>query len=415
MPPVYLYCIALLFYSKNRQEYTMKTTIIGAGIAGLTTAIALRKFRPDLNLEIYEGSTELRAAGAGLGLGANAVLGFEQIGLKDAVLAVSKVLESFQILDPKGRVITQSDNLAINRNLQTISNFAVHRADLQQVLLAQIPGVAIHLDKRVWDFRQHENGVQIRFADGTSTQSDYVIATDGIHSIFRQMLLPESKIRFAGYTCWRGVVGGNYDFPNFKNLDDIMQGKTASETWGLGKRFGIVPLPNDRIYWFACLNATSQKDQRFAAFGKKELLESFGNLHAPIPEIIAATDPTKILWNDILDFSPVKKFAFNRVLLLGDAAHATTPNMGQGACQAIEGAIVLGKTLARIADPKLAFQAFEQLRLPRTAQIVNRSWALGKIAQLHNPYLAKLRNSVMRLVPQQVNEKQVKDLLAVEF
>ncbi|MBI1225052.1 MAG: monooxygenase [Bacteroidetes bacterium] len=393
----------------------MKITIIGAGIAGLTTAIALRKFRPDLNLEIYEGSKELRAAGAGLGLGANAVLGFEQIGLKDAVLTVSKVLDSFQVLDAKGKVITQSDNLAINRNLQTISNFAVHRADLQQVLLAQIPDVAIHLNKRVWDFRQNESGVQIRFADGTSTQSDYVVATDGIHSIFRQMLLPESKIRFAGYTCWRGVVDGKQDFPSFRNLESLTRGKIASETWGLGKRFGIVPLPNDRIYWFACLNATQPKEERFAAFGKKELLQAFGDLHAPIPEIIQSTDPTKILWNDIIDFSPVKKFAFDRVLLLGDAAHATTPNMGQGACQAIEGAVILGKTLARIADPKLAFQAFEQVRMQRTTQIVNRSWQLGKLAQMANPVLASLRNFALRLAPDSMSERQVKELLEVAY
>lgn len=395
----------------------MKITIIGAGIAGLTTAIALRKFRPDLELEIYEGSPELRAAGAGLALGANAVLGFEQIGVKAEVLAVSNVLESFKILDPKGKVITQSDNLTINRNLQTISNFAVHRADLQQVLLAQIPGVAIYLNKRVWDFRQSENSVQIRFADGASTQSDYVIATDGIHSIFRQMLLPESKIRFAGYTCWRGVVGGGggEDFPSFKNLVSLGQGKTASETWGLGKRFGIVPLPNDRLYWFACLNAASQKDERFAAFGKKDLLDSFGDLHAPIPELIANTDPTKILWNDIIDFSPVKKFAFNRVLLLGDAAHATTPNMGQGACQAIEGAVILGKTLARIADPQVAFQAFEQVRLKRTSLIVNRSWQLGKLAQMESPILAGLRNFAFRLVPDSMNERQVKELLDIAY
>ncbi|MCF8245861.1 MAG: FAD-dependent monooxygenase [Saprospiraceae bacterium] len=392
----------------------MKITIIGAGIAGLTVAISLRKFRPDLELEIYEGSPELRAAGAGLALGANAILGFDHIGVKTEVLAASNVLECFKILDPKGRVITQSDNLVINRNLQTISNFAVHRADLQQVLLAQLPGVAINLCKRVWDFRQVENEVQICFADGSSTRSDYVVATDGIHSIFRKKLLPESKIRFAGYTCWRGVVGGGEDLPSFKNLRGLNPA-TASETWGLGKRFGIVPLPNDRIYWFACLNSPKAKEERFAAFGKQELLENFGELHAPIPEIIQLTDPSKILWNDILDFSPVKNFAFDRVLLLGDAAHATTPNMGQGACQAIEGAVILGKTLAKIADPQAAFQAFEQVRLKRTALIVNRSWQLGKLAQLANPVLAALRNGVFRLVPDQMNERQVKELLDVEF
>ncbi len=392
----------------------MKISIIGAGIGGLTTAIALRKYRPDLDLEIFEGSPELKAAGAGLALAANAVAAFDQIGVKDEVLAVSNVLEGFRVLDPKGRLITQTNNIAINHNLQTISNFSVHRADLQRVLLAQIPDVQVHLNKRVWDFRSDGNCEHIRFADGSETSTDYVIAADGIHSVFREKLLPQSKIRYAGYTCWRGVTSGHKDLPGFENLPSLNP-KTASETWGLGKRFGIVPLTSGRVYWFACLNAPKQKDERFAAVGKTELLEIFRDFHAPVPEIIGATEPGKILWNDIIDFSPVEKFAFGRVLLLGDAAHATTPNMGQGACQAIEDAAVLGKMMAKISDPKAAFRDFEQVRLKRTSFIVNRSWQLGKIAQLNNPILATLRNSILRLMPESMNERQVKTLLEVEF
>lgn len=387
----------------------MKISIIGGGIGGLTTAIAIKKFRPDIDLEIYEGSPELRAAGAGLALAANAVQGFDQISVKDEVLSVSNVLHFFKVLDPTGRPIMQNDNLAINRNLQTISNFAVHRADLQRVLLAQIPTVPIHLDKRVWDFRQTGESVQIRFADGTEISTDFVIAADGIHSIFRQMLLPKTQIRFAGYTCWRGVA----DAP-LQKLEGFSQ-NGATETWGLGKRFGIVPLTEGRIYWFACLNAQKAKDERLASFGKKELLEQFGDFHAPIAQVISLTDPSKILWNDIIDFPPVKHFAFGRVLLLGDAAHATTPNMGQGACQAIEGAVILGKILERISEPQAAFTAFEKVRLQRTAFVVNRSWQLGKLAQMASPMLASLRNFALRRVPDSMNEKQVKMLLEVEY
>ncbi len=383
----------------------MKITIIGAGIAGLSTAIAIRKYRPDIELEIFEASPELKAVGAGLALAANAVMAFDQMGVKDAVLAVSNVLEHFEILDATGRVITKSDNLAINRNLQTVSNFAVHRADLQRALVAQLPGVPIQFGKKVSSFEQTGAGVSIRFAEGTETKTDYVVATDGIHSIFREKLLPQSKIRYAGYTCWRGVT------PDLSRL-----GLTgASETWGLGKRFGIVPLTEGRVYWFACLNAPSQRDERMAAFGKREILASFGDLHKPIYDIIAATDADRILWNDIIDFAPVNQFAFDRVLLLGDAAHATTPNMGQGACQAIEGAAKLGKTIAQHSEITAAFKLFEQKRLKRTALIVNRSWTLGKLAQLENPILSKIRDFAFRMVPDRMNERQVRALLDVEI
>ncbi|MCB9337546.1 MAG: FAD-dependent monooxygenase [Lewinellaceae bacterium] len=388
----------------------MKITIIGAGIGGLATAIALRKFRPDIELEIFEGSPELKAVGAGLGLAANAVAALDQIGIKEQVLSVSNVLDSFRILDAKGRLISQTNNMAINRNLQVISNFSVHRADLQRVLLAQIPDVPVHLNKRVWDFNQEGDTVHIRFADGAKTETDFVIAADGIHSIFREKLLPESTIRFAGYTCWRGVA----DLSNFKKLTNLNP-KIASESWGLGQRFGIVPLTDGRIYWFACINAPKAKDVRFAAFGQKELAEAFGGFHAPVGELIQMTAPEKILWNDILDFAPVQQFAFGRVLLLGDAAHATTPNMGQGACQAIEDAAILGKILAKNLGPQAAFQAFEEKRLKRTAFIVKRSWQLGKLAQVGNPLLAGLRNFLLRQVPERMNEQQVKALLNVEF
>lgn len=391
----------------------MKITIIGAGIAGLTTAISLRKYRPEISLEIYEASPELRPVGAGLALAANAVLAFEQLGVRDEVLAVSNLLESFSILDASGRILSKSDNLAINHNLQTISNFAAHRADLQRILLAQIPEVPVHLGKKVSNFRLHERGVEIRFGDGSKQDTEFVIATDGIHSVFRKTLLPDSKIRYAGYTCWRGVADGK-DLAGFQNLSGLRT-NSASETWGLGKRFGIVPLKGGQVYWFACLNAPTQQDKTMAAFGKDDLLRSFGDLHAPIPAIIGATEPQRILWNDIVDFEPVQQFAFGQVLLLGDAAHATTPNMGQGACQAIEGAAILGKTMSQHLDPVAAFRAFEQKRLKRTALIVNRSWTLGKIAQLQNPVLASLRNLAMRLLPDSMNERQVRELLDVDF
>lgn len=398
------------------QSYTnrMKISIIGAGIAGLTTAISLRKFRPDIQLEIFESCADIKAAGAGLGLGANAVAAFDHIGIKPQVLAVSNVLDGFRILDAKGRLITQTNNIAINLQLHTVSNFTVHRADLQQVLLAQLSDdMPIYLNKRVWDFRSNGIGVDIRFADGTHAATDYVIAADGIHSVFREKLLPDSKIRFAGYTCWRGVVEGKA-LQGMKPATSL-PANSASETWGLGKRFGIVPLTDGRIYWFACVNAPRPKDQRFAAVGKKELLKIFDGFHAPVQEIIASTEPNSILWNDIIDFAPVKQFAFKRVLLLGDAGHATTPNMGQGACQAIEGAAILGSILAKATDIEAAFRDFEQVRLKRTSWVVNRSWQLGKIAQLRNPFLAGFRNSLMRLVPESVNERQVRDLLAVRF
>jgi 2-polyprenyl-6-methoxyphenol hydroxylase-like FAD-dependent oxidoreductase len=383
-----------------------KIAIIGAGIGGLTTAIAIKKYRPDLEVEVYESSPRLHAVGAGLGLGANAIISFEELGIKEAVLKVSNVLERFRILDKQGRTITETNNFTINKDLNTISNFAIHRADLQQVLQQQAGNTAIQLNKRVLSFEQTTDKVILCFADDSNAVVDYVVAADGIHSLFRRQLLPQSEVRYAGYTCWRGVTD---KWPEgFKQT-------LATETWAGGKRFGIVPVAGKRIYWFACINSAVPKNPVFAQYTKEDLLQSFSGFHFPVAEIIRLTDSSKIIWNDIIDLKPIPQFAFGRILLLGDAAHATTPNMGQGACQAIEGATILGKTIAKATDIQEAFRLFGQKRLKRTAFIVNRSWQIGKVAHWSNPFLCALRNLAFRMVPKSAAEKQVQQILEVDF
>ncbi len=384
----------------------MNVAIIGGGIAGLTTAIALGRYRPDLKVSIYECSREMKPVGAGLALAANAVRAFEQLGLSQHLLEGGRVLERFQILDKRGRVITQTDHLAANAAFNTVSNFAIHRADLQRLLLDQLRDTPLHLGKLASNFASDGRKVVVEFDDATAIETDFVIATDGVHSMFRRRLLPKSQLRFAGYTCWRGVT---------EHIPMGFDPSMATETWAGGKRFGIVPLRDGQIYWFATVQSPMLADPQFAAYWKTDLLGTFGDLHAPVSELIAGTDDDRILWNDIVDFKPVDRFAFGNILLLGDAAHATTPNMGQGACQAIEGAVILGKTLQSHVDLRKGFKVFEEKRLPRTRFIVNRSWQLGKIGQIGNPVLAGIRDFLFRQIPVSANTRQVKTMLDVRF
>ncbi|MFZ6000160.1 MAG: FAD-dependent monooxygenase, partial [Bacteroidota bacterium] len=174
---------------------------------------------------------------------------------------------------------------------------------------------------------------------------------------------------------------------------------------GSGARFGIVPLTNNRVYWFACLNAPAN-DTVMQSLGAEELLSIFKDFHQPIPQLLERTNDADIIWNDIIDLKPLKRFAFDNVLLLGDAAHATTPNMGQGACMAIEDACVLSNLLEKSANPRHAFVQFEQQTIARTTRIVNQSWMLGKVAQWENPLLVGVRNWLLSVTPQATTEKQ---------
>lgn len=375
-------------------------TVIGAGIAGLTTAIALRQL--GLNVTVFESAPIIKPLGAGLALAANAVKAFQKLGIADSIISAGRLLDAFVVQDKQGRTITRTDSKAIGHKYGT-DNFTIHRAALHQQLLKHADGISLITGKRAIQVDQTTQGLILTFDDDTTHQTDYLTVADGIHSAIRQQLVPDSKPRYAGYTCWRAVIDSTG-----LNLSE------ATETWGTNGRLGLVPLANNQLYWFACLNAPAN-DARMRQFTTHDLLRVFGDYHAPIPEVLARTNDKDLLWNDIMDLKPLSHYAFGNIALLGDAAHATTPNMGQGACQAIEGAVVLADELAKGGSVPDAFRRFEQRRLKRTHYIINNSRRIGQMAQVQSPLLTWLRNGLFRLLPPSVNEQQFKTLYTVDF
>jgi len=381
-----------------------RLSIIGGGIAGLTLAIALRK--KGYAVTVYENAPELKPLGAGLGLAANAIKAFQQIGIRDEVLKAGRVLKKFIIKDQWGGELSSANAERLSAKFGAPNNFTIHRADLHKVLLSQLPAHAVQQGKGCVDFEQTPDGVRLYFSDGTIMETDYVVACDGIHSIFRKKLLPESSPRYAGYTCWRAVIE-NVPPPSL-NLEE------TSETWGPGSRFGIVPLSRQRLYWFATINAPAN-DAAKKAYRVADLLKHFDGFHDDVKNVLLRTNDDQLIWNDIIDLKPLRQFAFGNIVLMGDAAHATTPNLGQGACMAIEDAVILANCLAQNAEPIVAFQRFEARRLRRTRNIIKDSRRLGRIAQLEHPFLVKLRNAAVRLTPQRVTENQFKFISEVSF
>ncbi|MNN33564.1 FAD-dependent urate hydroxylase [compost metagenome] len=238
------------------------------------------------------------------------------------------------------------------------------------------------------DFVQDEQGVTLLFEDGESIRTDLVIAADGIHSSIRKKLLPSSSIRYAGYTCWRSVVPFDYG-------DEIHR---SSEIWGHDGRFGYIPLPSGQVYWFACINAEANDPIR-SAYTVDDLLKLFGHFPHPVKNMIQAANNDRLIHNDIYDIQPLQQFAFGRIVLLGDAAHATTPNMGQGAGQAMEDAVVLSQCMELQSNFNDAFKMFEQKRLQRTRKIIEKSRQVGSVSQWSHPALISLRDSLLKLVP----------------
>jgi 2-polyprenyl-6-methoxyphenol hydroxylase-like FAD-dependent oxidoreductase len=390
---------------KNIPEHMTRSktfAIVGAGIGGLTTAIALQ--RKGFKVIVYESAPAIKALGAGIVLAANAMKALQAIDMERAVLTAGRELRRFAIKDARGFYLNTTEAERINQKYGLVNTLTLHRADLHQVLLSALSPGIVSLDKTCIDFKQLNDGrVELIFADGSTSKEECVIACDGIHSVFRKKLTPNSRIRYSGYTCWRSVVES-----------ESLSNDEATETWGAGKRFGIVPLSGGRVYWYATLNAPLS-DTVIRKYSINDLVNVFRQFHAPVNEVLAATKPERLIQSDISDFIPLTQYAFNNIVLTGDAAHATTPNLGQGACMAIEDGVTLANCIAKSDDVASAFRLFESLRVGRNTRIVNASYSLGKVAQLKNPLLAQLRNQLMKIAPESVAEKQLRFLYDISF
>ena len=374
--------------------------IVGGGIAGLTAAITLERLGIDYRL--YESAPELKGIGAGVGLAANAMHAFEYMGLREEIEQLGHHLPSFNLWDEKGEILLKPDTQKIAQTFKQ-ENFVIHRADLHAFLLSKIESSRISLGSRATRFSMENKRVQIGFERQHAAECEKLIIADGVHSTLRQQLIPNSKPRYAGYTCWRATID------NSKLKID-----KGIEVWGRKGRFGLTPLVKDRLYWYACINA-EQNSKEKAAYSVRDLKNIFEDYPDEVQHVLAQTHDSDLILNDILDIKPLKRYAFGSVLLIGDAAHATTPNMGQGACQAIEDAAVMLSVLRKNSTISEAFTEFENRRLPRTGYIIRQSKRIGEIAQWEHPFAVFCRNSLMKILPYRWSQKPIAKLLNADF
>ncbi|MGL6094357.1 MAG: FAD-dependent monooxygenase, partial [Fimbriiglobus sp.] len=230
------------------------------------------------------------------------------------------------------------------------------------------------------------DGITVRFADGRVQQGDILIGADGLRSVVRGQVIGVHKPRYAGSTSWQGV--------GFVDRPEVPTGTTLLAV-GRGSQFGYLPIGGGRVCWFATANCPpNMYDPPGTA--KPNLLKRFADWYPPIPAVLEATDADAISRSDVLDRPPVAPWGFGRVTLLGDAAHPTTPNLGQGAGMAIEDAAVLARCLGAASVPIGGLRAYEAARFERTAFVTNRSWKVGRSFGLESEFWCRLRNAWLR-------------------
>ena len=381
------------------QQYITEFAIIGGGIAGLSAANALQQ--TGITALVFEAAPAFAPVGAGLTLAANAIQALDRLHLSAAVMEKGAQVHQLRICSGRGKVLSKV-NMLPHDSQYPLQMIAIHRAQLHDILLSGINTDAAITGKRTVACTHTTAGYQISFADGSGCLAQAVIVADGIHSPIRSQLLPGVKPRYAGYTCWRGIA---------TNSGIRLDG--ATETWGAGCRFGMVPVNDTDIYWYACIN-TTPGNKTLQQFSITDIADRFSRFHDPVVQVILATAPGHMVWGDICDLAPLKRFAFDQLVLIGDAAHATTPNLGQGACMAIEDAVILADELKRNSNVAHAFRSFEQRRIQRTTHIVNESWRMGRIAQMDQPVPVFLRNLLLSMLPSKLSQQRMKAIVAAD-
>jgi 2-polyprenyl-6-methoxyphenol hydroxylase-like FAD-dependent oxidoreductase len=353
--------------------------IAGGGIAGLSLAAGLA--RAGLAGEVVERAPRWAPLGAGIALGPYAMNALARLGLAGAVRDRGFPLRRATIADARGRTLAATDLAGIEARLGP--SVALHRAALHETLLEGAAGVRVRLGTTVESIAAAGPRAAVRTSDGAEDEWDLVVGADGLRSRVRELWFGANPPRYAGYTCWRIVV-------------QRPPGLEAScEMWGRGRRFGLVPISDAELYCFATANAPAGRGPGSAA----EFRARYAGFGGFVPEVIAQVQrDEQLLWNDLEE---VRQTPWWRgpVVLVGDAAHASTPNMGQGAAMALEDTAVLAELLAAKRPLPEALAAWEARRRPRALWVQSQSRRIGRVAQWENPLACALRDALVRAVP----------------
>ncbi|MEW9532153.1 FAD-dependent monooxygenase [Microbispora sp. NPDC049125] len=348
-----------------------RAVVIGAGIGGLTAGVALEA--KGWEVTVLEQAASVEPVGAGLAVAPNALKALDVIGAGDDVRKLSAIQGDAGIRRASGRWLSRTSAEAATARYGDPTVLLL-RSTLVDILAGRLSPGALRVNTRA-EAADPGTG-RVTTAEGT-LEGDLVVAADGIRSAVRKALFPgHPDPVYAGVTSWRLVAPAPGPL-------------SASETWGPGLVFGVMPLAGGQVYCYA--TATVPAGER-AASEKDELIRLFGGWHEPIPALLASADPAAVLRHDIncLD-EPLPAFHQGRIALLGDAAHAMTPNLGQGACQAIEDAVVL----AEVAGTPGGLAAYSAARTARTRPIVRRSRAIGRLTRWRNPVAVAARDGLM--------------------
>jgi 2-polyprenyl-6-methoxyphenol hydroxylase-like FAD-dependent oxidoreductase len=365
----------------------MEAVVAGGGIGGLAVAAGLS--RRGWDVTVLEQTAEFGVVGSAISLWPNAFRALDAVG---ATLDAERIGAAGGLRDWRGGWLVRMDDDEVAAN-HTAKAVVAHRHDLRTALLAQVPEAALLPGVRVTGARVEGSRAVVEH-EGGELSADLLIGADGVNSAIRRALWPEAvPPKYSGNTAWRLILP----------RPEILMGAGVelwAETWGPGAVFGMFPMSGDRVYCYGTGTVppgTHSPDGELA-----ELRRRFGEWCEPIPTVLEAATEEQVLRNDIHYLPPLRTYVHGPVALLGDAAHAMTPNLGQGGCQALEDAATLCVAVETQPDLATALRRYDELRRPRT-QAMSRKALMGRnLSHLRWAPARVARNAVLRAIPKSV-------------
>lgn len=360
-----------------------RVAIVGGGVGGL--ALANRLQQSGSKVTIYEASPEMKHLGGGLILAPNSVNALERLGLGSVAKVHAAALDRMIIFDQNGRELYRREQSEVAHRYHGHGLMGIARHELHRSLSESLPPEVFRFGHKLVEMDNHFDGVDLRFANRQRVNAEIAIGADGRNSRMREILFPEAELRPTGDVAYRGVC---------KNVPYGPLANSFVEYWGAGRRFSFFKMSQNEVYWHAAI----QQAEFGAHLDRSELMELLQEFPAQVCSLIGHTPPDQISRLPLTDTGPLKSWWTRRAVLIGDAAHATSPNLGQGAAQALEDALALADSLRAQPDLVGAMRGYQAMREGTANAAVRNARTFGEIGRKAG--LGRLiRNVAMNINP----------------
>ncbi|MEV0245749.1 FAD-dependent monooxygenase [Nocardia sp. NPDC050712] len=374
-----------------------RVIILGGGIGGLCASIAFQKV--GIEATVYEQAPAFGTVGASLQVWVKGMKAFAELGLADEIRARGAQVHRQQFFNQHGTPLYHAQLAEMARKHNAPMPVMIRRSEVIETLAGSADLGPVEFNHRATAVDQDDTGVTVTFENGRQERADLLVAADGINSRTRQAIFPDVEILTANYRIVHAVA--EHEPPCGANNFTLY--------FGRGTRIAIKDCGSNHIFWAAALRNPTVGIDEPNELVKHDLRNRFGVFPQPVQDLIAATPPAAMLHHDVRALGPMPAWSKGRVVFLGDAAHAVTPNLGRGASEAIVDAIALARGIVPIdlsdnAALAAVLAEYETRRRPESTALQQESWRIGTISSWRGYTMTKARDLMMKTI---VGQKQV--------